>query len=232
MLQGRQSECEVLDRLLEEARAGRSGALVVCGEPGIGKTALLDHAVESAADFRVVRAVGVESEMELAFAALQQLCAPLLDLLERLPNPQRDALNTAFGMQTGPAPDRFLIGLAVLNLVAEAATELPLLCVVDDAQWLDRVSGQTLAFVGRRLLAESVAVLLAAREPTPELSGLPQLVVRGLGDADARKLHASAVQGPMDEAVRARFIAEARGNPLEPMLLAGCRELPGASARR
>ena len=232
MLQGRKRECEVLDRLLDEARTGRSGALVVCGEPGIGKTALLDYAIESATDFWVVRAVGVESEMELAFGALQQLCAPLLDLLERIPNPQRDALNTAFGLQTGTAPDRFLVGLAVLNLFAEAATEQPLLCVVDDAQWLDRVSGQTLAFVARRLLAESVALLSATREPNQELRGLPQLVVHGLGDADARKLHASAVHGPMDEAVRARFIAEARGNPLEPMLLAGCRELPGASARR
>ena len=226
MLQGRKRECEVLDRLLDAARTGRSGALVVCGEPGIGKTALLDYAIESATDFWVVRAVGVESEMELAFAALQQLCAPLLDLLERIPNPQRDALNTAFGLQTGAAPDSFLVGLAVLNLLSEAATERPLLCVVDDAQWLDWVSGQTLAFVARRLLAESVALLSAAREPNQELRGLPQLVVHGLGDADARKLHASAVHGPMDEAVRARFIAEARGNPLA--LLELPRELSSA----
>jgi DNA-binding CsgD family transcriptional regulator len=226
MLQGRKRECEVLDRLLDAARTGRSGALVVCGEPGIGKTALLDYAIESATDFWVVRAVGVESEMELAFAALQQLCAPLLDLLGRIPNPQGDAINTAFGLQTGTAPDRFLVGLAVLNLFAEAATERPLLCVVDDAQWLDRVSRQTLAFVARRLLAESVAVLSAAREPTQELKGLPQLVVHGLGDADARKLHASAVHGPTDEAVRARFIAEARGNPLA--LLELPRELSSA----
>jgi DNA-binding CsgD family transcriptional regulator len=226
MLQGRKRECEVLDRLLDAARTGRSGALVVCGEPGIGKTALLDYAIESATDFWVVRAVGVESEMELAFAALQQLCAPLLDLLERIPNPQRDALNTAFGLQTGTAPDSFLVGLAVLNLLSEAATERPLLCVVDDAQWLDWVSGQTLAFVARRLLAESVALLSAAREPNQELRGLPQLVVHGLGDADARKLHASAVHGPMDEAVRARFIAEARGNPLA--LLELPRELSSA----
>ena len=226
MLQGRKRECEVLDRLLDAARTGRSGALVVCGEPGIGKTALLDYAIESATDFWVVRAVGVESEMELAFAALQQLCAPLLDLLERIPSPQRDALNTAFGLQTGAAPDSFLVGLAVLNLLSEAATERPLLCVVDDAQWLDWVSGQTLAFVARRLLAESVALLSAAREPNQELRGLPQLVVHGLGDADARKLHASAVHGPMDEAVRARFIAEARGNPLA--LLELPRELSSA----
>ena len=181
MLHGRRSECEVLNRLLDEARAGRSGALVLCGEPGIGKTALLDYAIESGVDFRVVRTVGVESEMELAFAALQQLCAPLLDLLERIPSPQRDAIGTALGLKTGTAPDRFLVGLAVLNLLSETAAERPLLCVVDDAQWLDRASGQTLAFVARRLLAESVVLVLAAREPTQGLEGLPELVVHGLG---------------------------------------------------
>ena len=204
----------MLNRLLDEARAGRSGALVLCGEPGIGKTALLDYAIESGVDFRVVRTVGVESEMELAFAALQQLCAPLMDLLERIPSPQRDALRTALGLKTGTAPNRFLVGLAVLNLLSETAAERPLLCVVNDAQWLDRASGQTLAFVARRLLAESVVLVLAAREPTQGLEGLPELVVHGLAEADARKLFARGVHGPMDEPVRERFVAEARGNPL------------------
>src|SRR5688500_10125049 len=147
MLRGRRSECEVLDRLLERVRAGRSGALVVRGEAGVGKTALLRYAIESASDLRIARAVGVESEMELAFAALHQLCAPMLDRLERLPGPQREALRTVFGMTAGAAPDRFLVGLAVLSLVSEVAEERPLLCVVDDAQWLDRSSALTLAFV-------------------------------------------------------------------------------------
>jgi DNA-binding CsgD family transcriptional regulator len=214
MLQGRERECGVLDRLLDEARSGRSGALVLCGEPGIGKTTLLEYAVESAADFQVVRAVGVEWEMELAFAAVQQLCAPLIELSERLPSPQRDALATALGLQPGRAPNRFLVGLAVLNLLSEAATERPLLCVVDDGQWLDRASATTLAFVARRLSAESVVLALAAREPTEEFRGVPELVVAGLGDADARKLLLRVVHGPVDERVRNRFVAEARGNPL------------------
>jgi predicted ATPase len=173
MLRGRRSECEVFDRLLGAVGAGRSGALVVRGEPGVGKTALLEYVIGSASDLRVVRSVGVESEMELAFAALQQLCAPMLDRLPRLPGPQQAALGTAFGLGAGVAPDRFLVGLAVLSLLSEVAEERPLLCVVDDAQWLDRASAQALAFVARRLLAESVVMVFAAREPSEQFRGLP-----------------------------------------------------------
>jgi predicted ATPase len=173
MLRGRRGECEVIDRLLGAVRAGRSGALVVRGEPGVGKTALLEYATGSASDLRVLRAVGVESEMELAFAALQQLCAPMLDRLGRLPGPQHAALGTAFGLSEGIVPDRFLVGLAALSLLSEVAEERPLLCVVDDAQWLDRASAQALTFVARRLLAESVAMVFAAREPSEELRDCP-----------------------------------------------------------
>ena len=193
---------------------GQSRVLVVSGEPGVGKTALLESAIESASGFRVARAVGVESEMELAFAALQQLCAPMLDRLDRLPAPQRDALGVAFGLRAGNAPDRFLVGLAVLSLLAEVAEEQPLVCVVDDAQWLDRASAQALVFVARRLLAESVALVLVTREPSEELEGLPGLVVEGLRDGDARALLSSAVRVPLDERVRERIVAETRGNPL------------------
>ena len=214
MLLGRRSERAVLDGLLDAVRAGRSGALVVRGHAGIGKTVLLEYAIDSASDLRVVRAVGVESEMELAFAALHQLCAPMLGRLERLPDPQRDALGTAFGLTAGPPPDRFLVGLAILGLVSEAAAERPLLCVVDDVQWLDRASANVLGSVARRLLAESVVLLLAERETSQELDDLPELVVQGLGDGDARELLASVVRGPFDETVRERIIAETRGNPL------------------
>ena len=161
-----------------------------------------------------MRAVGVESEMELAFAALQQLCAPMLDRLDRLPSPQRDALGVAFGLRAGAAPDRFLVGLAVLSLLAEVAEEQPLLCVVDDAQWLDLASAHALVFVARRLLAESVALILVTREPSEELEGLPRLVVEGLGDGDARALLGSALRVRLDERVRERLVAETRGNPL------------------
>src|SRR3954447_15730628 len=187
MLRGRRGECEVLDRLLARVRAGRSGALVVRGEAGVGKTALLEYAVESASDLRIARGVGVESEMELAFAALHQLCAPILDRLERVPGPQRDALSTTFGLKAGPAPDRFLVGLAMLSLLSEAAAERPLVCVVDDAQRLDRASAQVLAFVARRLQAESVVLLFATREPSQEFRHLPELVVKGLRDSDAHE---------------------------------------------
>ncbi|HEY1520173.1 MAG TPA: ATP-binding protein, partial [Solirubrobacteraceae bacterium] len=158
-LRGRRDECAALDGLLQGARSGRSGVLVIRGEAGVGKSALLDYAIGSASGMRVARASGVESEMELAFAVLQQLCAPLLDRLEGLPAPQRHALEIVFGLSDGPAPDRFFVGLAVLGLLAEAAEERPLLCVVDDAQWLDSASAQALAFVARRLLAESVVML-------------------------------------------------------------------------
>ena len=178
---------------------------MVSGEAGVGKTALVESAIGSASGFRVMRAVGVESEMELAFAALQQLCAPLLDRLDRLPGPQRDALAVAFGLRAGDAPDRFLVGLAVLSLLADAAEEQPLLCVVDDAQWLDRASAQALLFVARRLLAESVALVFSTREAGEELDGLPKLVIEGLGDGDARALLGSVLRVPLDERVRERF---------------------------
>src|SRR4051812_2511210 len=215
-LLGRRSECQALDRLLEAVRAGESRALVVRGEPGVGKTALLEYAIRSASQLRVVRAFGVESEMELAFAGLQQLCAPMLDRLECLPGPQRDALSTAFGLTAGDTPDRFLVALAALGLLSEAAGEQPLLCVVDDAQWLDRASAQALGLIARRLVAESVALVFAARVPSEEqeLAGLPELAVEGLRDGDARALLGSVIRGPLDERVRDRIVAETRGNPL------------------
>jgi DNA-binding CsgD family transcriptional regulator len=216
MLHGRQEECAVLDGLLERARAGQSGVLLVRGEAGVGKTALLEYAVgsASASDFEVVRTAGVESEMELAFAALHQLCAPLLEWLERLPGPQRGALRTTFALSEGAVPDRFLVGLATLSLLSEAGEERPLLCVIDDAQSLDRASAQVLAFAARRLLAEPAMLLFAAREPSEELTGLPELVIEGLQGADARKLLASVIPGRLEERVADQLVAETRGNPL------------------
>jgi DNA-binding CsgD family transcriptional regulator len=237
MLRGRREECAVLDRLLERARAGQSGVLVLRGEAGVGKTALLERAIESASDLRVLRAVGVEAEMELPFAALHQLCGPLLDRLDGLPDPQRDALATTFGLSAGAVPDRFFVGLAVLGLLSEAAEDRPLLCVIDDAQWLDRASAQALAFVSRRLLAEPVVMLFAARERSDEFAGLPELVFEGLGDADARALLASVIPGRVDERVADALLAETGGNPLallelprglSPAQLAGGFGLPGA----
>jgi hypothetical protein len=186
----------VLDRLIEAVRAGVSRALVVCGEPGTGKTALLDYLAGRASGCRVVRAAGVQSEMELAFAGLQQLCAPMLDHLDGLPGPQRDTLRTAFGLSAGPAPDRFLVGLALLSLLADVAGEQPLICLVDDQQWLDRASAQALAFVARRLEAESVGLVFATRVPGDDLAGLPELVVEGLRRADARALLDAVLTGP------------------------------------
>ena len=214
MLRGRRAECGVLDGLLEGARGGRSAVLLMRGEAGVGKTALLDYAVESAPDLRSVRAAGVESEMELAFAGLHQLCWPMLDRLGCLPGPQRDALSIAFGLEAGPAPDRFLVGLAVLSLLSEVAGDRPLVCVVDDVQWLDLASVQVLAFAARRLLAEAVLVIFAAREPGADLRGLPELMVEGLCHADARELLGSVVRRPLDERVADRIVAETRGNPL------------------
>ena len=237
-LTGRRAECDVLDRLIEAVRAGESRVLVVHGEPGVGKTALLDYAIESAAGLRVARVAGVESEMELAFAALQQLCAPMLGELAGLPEPQRAALGVAFGLETGAAPDRFVVGLAALSLLSAAAAQQPLLCVVDDAQWLDRASAQVLAFVARRLLADPVALVFAANEPGEELRGLPELVVGGLGEGDARELLGSVLGGPLDERVRDRIVAETRGNPLALLELPrgvpgvpGLSELPGLPGR-
>ena len=215
-LRGRRTERKALGRLLEHARKDQSGVVVMRGEAGVGKTALLDYLAERAHGFRIVRAVGIESEMELAYAGLHQLCAPLLEGLGSLPPPQRDALSTAFGISAGEPPDRFLVGLAVLSLVAEVAEAQPLLCIVDDAQWLDRISAQTLAFVARRLLAERTVLAFGLREPNHEqdLAGLPNLLVTGLGDEDARSLLDSVISGPVDHEVRDRIVAETRGNPL------------------
>ena len=215
-LAGRGPESARLDRLLVDAQAGQSAVLVLRGEPGIGKTALLGYAAERAAGFQVVRAAGAESEMELPFASLHQLCGPMLGSLGRLPPPQRDALGTAFGLSSGAQPDRFLIGLALLSLLSDAAEERPLLCLVDDAQWLDRASAQVLAFVARRLQAESVVLLFAEREPgePDEIAGLPDLRLRGLPAGNARELLASAISGPLDDRVQDRILAEAHGNPL------------------
>jgi DNA-binding CsgD family transcriptional regulator len=214
VLSGRSAECESLDRLLGTVRAGRRAVLVLRGDPGVGKTSLMDHLRARASDCHVLRATGVPSEMALAFAGLHQLLGPFLDRRERLPEPQRRALGTAFGLSAGDAPDRFLVGLATLGLLAEVSEERPVVCLVDDAQWLDRISAQTLAFVARRLLAEPVALVFAARLPSDALSGLPEMAVEGLRYADARALLDSVVTGPLDERVRNRIIAEARGNPL------------------
>jgi DNA-binding CsgD family transcriptional regulator len=240
-LLGRRSECDRLDRLLDATRRGESRTLVLHGEPGVGKSALLQYAVSRASGCRIVRASGVQSEMEIAFAGLHQLCAPLLGRIDALPGPQRDALRTTFGLSAGEPPDRFLIGLAVLGLLSNAAEERPLVCVVDDAQWLDQASAQALTFVGRRLLAESVALLFARRDPVSdhEPVELPRLAVSGLRPADARALLASAVSGPLDRRVRDRIVAETRGNPLAllelprgmtPAELAGGFGLPDAHA--
>src|SRR5262245_11906655 len=211
-LRGRRRECEALDLLLADLRAGQSQVLVLRGEAGVGKTALLEYARERAAGCRVERAAGVESEMELAFAGLHQLCLPLFGSLTRLPDPQRAAISTAFGLEGGVATERFLVSLALLGLLSEVAREQPLVCLVDDAQWLDRASALALAFVARRLLAESVALVFVVREPSDEheLDGLPEMVVRGLQDSDARALLDAVTPGPLDERVRDRIISETR----------------------
>jgi DNA-binding CsgD family transcriptional regulator/tetratricopeptide (TPR) repeat protein len=213
-LRGRRGECTALEELIEAVREGESRTLVIRGEPGVGKTALLEHAVAAAGDLRVIRVVGVESEMELAFASLHQLCAPMLNRLRRIPAPQREALRIVFGLTEGPPPDLFLIGLAVLSLLAEVAEERPLLFAIDDSQWLDQASARTLGFVARRLRAEPVALLFASRCPGEALQGLPELAVEGLDSGDARALLGSAVRFVLDERVRDRIIAETRGNPL------------------
>ena len=213
-LRGRRSECAACDALVAAVRQGESRVLVVRGEAGIGKSALLAYLVGAAPDLTVVQAIGVESEMELAFASLHQFCVPMLDRLERLPAPQREALEIVFGLTQGSAPDPFLVGLAVLSLLSETAGERPLLCVVDDAQWLDRASAVTLAFAARRLLAERVGFVFGARVVGEALRGLPELEVRGLGVEDARALLKSAVRFPLGEQVRDRIVAETGGNPL------------------
>ena len=236
-LVGRRAEREAIGRLLEAARAGYGGVLVVHGEPGVGKTALLEYAVETARSFRVARAVGVEGEMDLPYASLQQLSSPSLELRERLPDPQREALAVAFGLSAGDPPNPYLVGLAVLGLLTEAAEQQPVLWLVDDAQWLDRASAQALAFVARRLMAERIALVFATREVGAPLARLPELHVGPLGYRDARTLLEAVLPGPVDDQVLQRLIAEAHGNPLAllemprgftPTQLAGGFGLPGA----
>jgi DNA-binding CsgD family transcriptional regulator/tetratricopeptide (TPR) repeat protein len=229
-----------LDQLIEAVRADQSRALVVRGDAGVGKTVLLEYLAvrASALGCRMARAMGVQSEMELAFAGLHQLCGPMLDRAERLPTPQRNALRIAFGLAAGPPPDRFLVGLAVLNLLSGVAGEQPLICLIDDEQWLDQASAQVLGFVARRLAADPVGLVFAAREPGPELAGLPAMELGGLRGEDARALLASALAGPLDPRVADLIIAETRGNPLAllqlprgltPEELAGGFGLPGAA---
>src|SRR6478672_2195254 len=215
-LRGRRHEQERLGGLLAAIRSGRSEVLVVRGEAGIGKTALLEQLVEQAAGCAVARATGVQADMELPFAGLQQLFGSMLGPLERLPVPQREAVEVAFGLRSGPAPDRFEVGLAMLGLLAEVAEQEPLVCVIDDAQWLDQASARTLAFVARRLMAESVAMVFAVRDPGDEetFGGLPELILGGLNDEDARGVLGWAIAGPVDDRVVDRIVAETRGNPL------------------
>jgi DNA-binding CsgD family transcriptional regulator len=210
----RHAERTLLDDAIAAIQQGRSRVLLLRGEAGVGKTALLEYLIGSASGLRVLRTVGVESEMELAYASLHQLCAPMLDRVDRLPAPQRDALRIVFQAAEGSPPDVFLVGLAVLSLIADTAEEQPLLCVVDDAQWLDRASARTLAFVGRRLLADPVGLVIAARDPGEDLKGLPELEVPGLSNGDARALLASAVRFRLDEGIRDQIVAETQGNPL------------------
>jgi DNA-binding CsgD family transcriptional regulator len=233
----RRVECGMLDRLIEAVRAGESRALVLSGEAGVGKTALLEYLVAQASGCRLARIAGVQSEMELPFAALHQLCAPMLDKLHGLPVPQRDALEVAFGTSAGSAPDRFLIGLAVLSLLSEVAEERPLVCLIDDEQWLDRASAQVLGFAARRLGAESVGLVFAARVPSTDIAGPPDLIVERLGETDARALLDAVLTGPLDARVRDQILAETQGNPLAllelprgltPQELAGGFGLPSA----
>jgi DNA-binding CsgD family transcriptional regulator len=236
-LTDRRSERATLDRLVDAVRGGQSRALVVRGDPGVGKTVLLDYVATQASGCRVARAAGVQTEMELAFAGLHQLCAPMLGRAGHLPVPQQDALRIAFGLAVGPPPDRFLVGLAVLSLLSEVAGERPLICLIDDEQWLDHASAQALGFVARRLAADPVGLVFAAREPGAALAGLPELEVSGLRESDARALLDSALAGPLDDRVRDQIVAETEGNPLAllelprgltPAELAGGFGLPGA----
>jgi AAA ATPase-like protein len=236
-LLGRDRERDVLDRLLGRARSRHGGVLVIHGEAGVGKTALLESAIEAERGFRIARTSGIEAEMELPFAAVQQLCSSVLELLERLPPPQQEALGVAFGLSAGPAPNPFLVGLAVLGLLAEAAEECPLLAVVDDAQWLDQASTRAIAFVARRLLAERIALVLATRHVDDSLGGFPSLSVEPLQRRDARALLESVLPARLDERVLERIVVETQGNPLallelprglSPTELAGGFGLPAA----
>jgi DNA-binding CsgD family transcriptional regulator len=240
-LAGRRDELSVLGDLIDAVREGESRVLVVRGEPGVGKTTLLDHVAAHESACQVARAAGAESETELAFAGLHQLCAPMLGRAERLPLPQQDALRTAFGLVAGPPPDRFIVGLAALNLLSEVAGERPLICLIDDEQWLDQASAQALGFTARRLGAVGVGVglIFATRDPGAELAGLPELEVDGLPEDDARALLDAALAGPLDEQIRDLIVAETRGNPLallelpeglSPAELAGGFGLPRAAS--
>jgi DNA-binding CsgD family transcriptional regulator len=239
-LYGRRAECQALDRLLADVRTGQNRVLVVRGDTGAGKTALLAYLAEQASGSacRVARIMGTPAETGLAFAGLHQLCAPLLSRVERLPLPQRDALRYASGLTAGPSPDGFLAGLAVLSLLAAAAAERPLICLIDDEQWLDRASVHALGFAARRVAAEPIGLVFATREPGAELAGLPELHVAGLREDDARALLAAALAGPLDARVRDIIVAETRGNPLallevprglSPAELAGGFGLPGGA---
>jgi DNA-binding CsgD family transcriptional regulator len=239
-LTGRRHERAALDGLLDACRVGRSRALVLRGDPGVGKTALLGYLVGQASDFRIARAVGVQSEMELAFGGLHQLLAPLLEQLQSLPRPQRDALGTAFGIADGPPPARLHVALAALGLLSECAAERPLLCVVDDEQWLDRASAQILAFIARRLEAESVGLVFAARATSAEMVGVPELTVEGMDEDDASELLDSVLAAPLDARIREQLVSETRGNPLAiveairgltPAELAGGFRVPGGVTR-
>jgi predicted ATPase len=207
---GRHAECRALDGLLADALSGRSRVLILRGEAGIGKSALLGHLFDRLGGWRVAHVAGVESEMELAFSGLHQICTPMLDQLERLPDPQRQALATVFGLSAGPAPDRFLVGLATLTLLAEVAERQPLALIADDAQWLDQATAQILGFVARRLLAERIVIVCSARSGIGDhvLTGLPELSIVGLGGSDARALLLANVHGPLDAAFCDQIVAE------------------------
>src|SRR3954454_18680562 len=209
VLRGRSSECAALDRLLDGGRDGHSGVLVIRGEAGVGKSALLGHVTRQARGFRLAQVEGVEAEMELPFAGLHQLCAPMLDHLDALPQHQRAALGIALGLEGGAAPDRFLVALGALGLLTAGAEEEPLLCVIDDAQWLDASTREVLGFAARRLAADPVVVVFAVRDPlpAPELAGLPELELTGLADDDAHGLLSAVAPGPLDEGVRERIVA-------------------------
>jgi DNA-binding CsgD family transcriptional regulator len=242
VLVGRGGECRELDTLLDAVRQGTSRALVVCGDAGVGKSSLLDYLERQAAGCRVRRAAGVQSEMELPFAGLHQLCASLLDRVDELPRPQRVALKTAFGIDDGPPPDRLLVGLAVLGLLADQTDGRPLVCVVDDVQWLDQASAQALAFVARRIARESIALVFALRDSDRrpvDLEGIPELTVEPLSSSDSRAVLRGVLQAPLDHRVRDQIVQEARGNPfallefahgLSPHRLAGGFGLPGAAS--
>ena len=225
---GRTRECQRLDGMLAQARDGHSAVLVIRGEAGIGKTALLRYAARQASGLRVAQIAGVQAEMELPFAAIHRLCAPMLDRTDALPEPQRNALTVAFGVSSGRTPDRFLVALAVLSLLCAAADERPLLCLVDDAQWLDAASTQVLAFVARRLLADPVAIVFGVREALAgrTFDGLPEMAVGGLDEPDARALWSRAVPGQLHASVRDRLIAETRGSPLALLELARSMSAP------